>query len=81
MSARLQADVQRTLGQQALIGPADGGKGVDLGMGLAAAGMVALADDSAVTNNDSANHRIGRCPYLAIEGKLQAAGHVCYFTI
>ena len=44
-------------------------------MALAAANMIAFADDTSVSHNDGSHHGVGACSLDAIGRQLQAAAH------
>ena len=64
------------LGQQCLILTPHGGKGIDLGMSLATAHMIALADDAAIGHNHRSHHGVGFGIQTALGRQLQAASHI-----
>ena len=78
VGARLKAHVHGRLRQQMLVGRAHGGEGVDLGMPLAAAHVVALAYDAAAAHYHRTHHGVGLGVLTAVGGKLQAACHVLF---
>ena len=60
---------------------ANGCEGIDLGMPLAMAYMIPFANDGAVVAHDhGTDHWIGHGILPAVQGKLDASLHVCYFT-
>ena len=82
--AGLERYVEGGLAQQRLIFRTHGGESVDLGMGLATAHMVALADDPPVAAHDyCAHHGVGLRVLLSVAGQLKASVHIglvgCHF--
>lgn len=51
-------------------------EGGDFGMGLTVPRVVPLADDAAITNDNSADHRVRRCLTPALLGEGERATHV-----
>ena len=94
MRAGLQRHIEGGILQQRLVVGVYGGKGIHLGMGLAAAHMVALADDAAVGrrclsvvavsvrtdggHDHGSNHGVGPRTVDAVGCQLQAAVHVSF---
>ena len=77
VAARLQRDVDRTLSQQRFVLGPHRGKSVDLGVALATALMVALADDAPAGSYDHrADHGVGLGARLSAARQLQTAPHI-----
>ena len=80
MGAGLEGDVHSAVFQQALV--LDGCHGVDLGVALAAAAVVALADDAALGVDDhSPHHGVGRGVAHAVACELEGAAHVALIYV
>lgn len=56
--------------------PANAVDGVDLGVSLAAASMVALANNAVVVNNYGTDHGVGSRVHPAVASQLDAALHI-----
>ena len=77
MGARLEGDVDGGLAQQRTVGVGDRLHGVDLGMGLAASAMPALAYNTPVGGHyHGSYHGIWRCVKQAVAGKRQRPAHI-----
>ena len=84
--AGFQAHIDGSLRQQGLILRLHGSKGVHLGMSLATAHMIALADNPSVgTHNHCPHHRVRLRILLSVPGQLNTASHiflvVCHHSI
>ena len=76
MRTRLKAHIDCSSCQQMLVLGLDRCKGIDLGMTLATAHMIALAQDSAILTYDNGSHHgIGLRILTAILRQLQTAAH------
>ena len=76
MRTRLKAHIDCSSCQQMLVLGLDRCKGIDLGMALATAHMIALAQDSAILTYDNGSHHgIGLRILTAILRQLQTAAH------
>ena len=77
VATRFQRDVDRALSQQRFVLGPHRGKGVDLGVALATALMVALADDAPAGSYDHrTDHGVGLGARLSAARQLQAAPHI-----
>ena len=75
MGAGLQRDVDGCLLQQRLILRSDRGKGIHLGVALAIALVVTLADNPVTGHDDRTHHGVRPCILQAVGCQLQAAAH------
>ena len=79
--AGLEADIHRGFLQQPFIFRSDRSKCVHLGMSLAAAHMIALADDASVGYDHRPHHRIGARLHPSAGCQLQAAAHILFVSL
>lgn len=75
MGTWLEGDIYGGVSEQMTVGIGYRGHGIDLGMPLAAASVVAFAYYASVMNDDGAHHGIGRGVRPAVTCKLDGAAH------
>ena len=76
MRTRFKTHVDRGfLQERAVFGP-HAVDSIHLSMCLPAMDMIALTDDSPLTNDDSSHHRVGSSSVLTLAGQLETAAHI-----
>ena len=76
MGARLQADIEGTVGEQCTVCRADGTQRIDFCVGLSALNVVAFANDATVVYEYGTHHRIGGGVKPATPCQLKATVHI-----
>lgn len=76
VGAWLKADIHSAFRQQLFIFRLNAGKGVYLGVPLAASGVVSLANDSSIVDNHRPHHWVGFCVLQSVGCQLQATSHI-----